>query len=165
MGAGLERLSRRAEQVLRALARWWRRGRVPLYDPEQLALSLAAPPPRERQTTTEADAPLVRQLREMHAGFNARCFGGALTPVEIIVSRRMRSRLGHYQLVRTGKPGLIAISQRHIRRHGWDGARETLLHEMVHQWQDERGLPVDHGAGFRRMARAVGITPRATRRV
>jgi len=38
---------------------------------------------------------------------------------------------------------------------------ETLLHEMVHQWQAETGAKVDHGAGFRRKARDVGIVPRA----
>jgi hypothetical protein len=33
------------------------------------------------------------------------------------------------------------------------------LHEMVHQWQDQNGFPVDHGRVFRRKARAVGIEP------
>ena len=152
--------------MLRAIATWWRRGRVPIVDPAQLALTLEAsqPAPLPLATTAE-DAPLVVRLRAMHAEFNARCFRGTLTPVEIIVSRRMRTRLGHYQLRREDVLGLIAVSRRHIRRHGWAGARETLLHEMVHQWQDEQGHPVDHGEGFRRMARAVGITPRATRRV
>lgn len=27
-------------------------------------------------------------------------------------------------------------------------ARATLLHEMVHQWQFEQGLPMDHGPTF-----------------
>jgi hypothetical protein len=34
---------------------------------------------------------------------------------------------------------------------------------MVHQWQDEAGFDVDHGAVFRRKARAVGALPVATR--
>jgi hypothetical protein len=37
------------------------------------------------------------------------------------------------------------------------------LHEMVHQWQAETGLPVDHGASFRRKAREVGVLPGAKR--
>jgi hypothetical protein len=41
----------------------------------------------------------------------------------------------------------------------------TLLHEMVHQWQAENGLPVDHRGGFRRKAREVGILPAARRPV
>jgi hypothetical protein len=39
----------------------------------------------------------------------------------------------------------------------------TLLHEMVHQWQAETGVPVDHGPTFRRKARQVGVLPGAKR--
>ena len=58
----------------------------------------------------------------------------------------------------------------HLRRHGWDEALHTLLHEMVHQWQDETGYPIDHGRdvpreGARGRDRAVRATsPLATRR-
>jgi hypothetical protein len=55
------------------------------------------------------------------------------------------------------------ISRRHLRRHGWTEALATLVHEMVHQWQDERGGPVDHGRAFRAKAREVGV-PAAARR-
>jgi hypothetical protein len=55
----------------------------------------------------------------------------------------------------------IAISARHCHRDGFASALETLLHEMVHQWQAETGRAVDHGREFRRKAREVGITPRA----
>ena len=78
----------------------------------------------------------------------------------------MKSRLGHYTWRgQEGRDAEIVISRRHIRRNGWDEAVHTLLHEMVHQWQDERGLPIDHGRGFRLKARAVGIVPRARRNV
>jgi hypothetical protein len=36
---------------------------------------------------------------------------------------------------------------------------------MIHQWQEESGLPVDHGPQFRRKAREVGAQPRAKRLV
>jgi predicted SprT family Zn-dependent metalloprotease len=78
----------------------------------------------------------------------------------------MKSRLGHYTL--RGQEQCdpeIVISRRHIRRHGWDEAVQTLLHEMVHQWQDETGQKVDHGREFRRKARQVGIIPLARRHV
>jgi hypothetical protein len=39
----------------------------------------------------------------------------------------------------------------------------TVLHEMVHQWQAETGQEADHGPGFRRKAREVGIAPVASR--
>ena len=55
----------------------------------------------------------------------------------------------------------IVISRRHARRDGWADVTDTLLHEMVHQWQDESGLPVDHRGAFRRKAREVGAAPAA----
>jgi hypothetical protein len=76
----------------------------------------------------------------------------------------MKSRLGHYSAATPG--GLaaeIAISRRHLRRHGWTEALHTLLHEMVHQWQDETGRTIDHGAAFRKKCREVGIAPYARR--
>jgi SprT-like family protein len=78
----------------------------------------------------------------------------------------MKSRLGHYtHRDKSGGGAEIVISRRHIRRHGWSEAIETLLHEMVHQWQDESGLTVDHGRQFRAKARTVGIAPSARRDV
>jgi hypothetical protein len=77
----------------------------------------------------------------------------------------MKSRLGHYLWSGQERAVEIVISRRHIRRNGFEEAVLTLLHEMVHQWQDERGLPIDHGSGFRQKARQVGITPRARRTV
>jgi hypothetical protein len=41
----------------------------------------------------------------------------------------------------------------------------TQLHEMVHQWQAEQGLPIDHGRQFRNKAVEVGIEPAARRRL
>jgi len=40
----------------------------------------------------------------------------------------------------------------------------TLLHEMVHQWQQECALPVAHDRAFRAKAREVGINPGAVRK-
>ena len=121
---------------------------------------------RRQEVTRSDDAPMARTLAEWHGRFNARHFHGQLTSVPIRVSRRLQSRLGHYNAAApTGEPAEIVIGRRHIRRHGWDEALHTLLHEMVHQWQDEQGLVVDHGSSFRAKARAVGITPLACRAV
>ena len=126
--------------------------------------SPCTPPRRER--THPDDARMAATLADWHRRLNAEHFGGALREVPIRVSRRMRTRLGHYSAAAPGgEPAEIAIGRRHIRRHGWDEAVHTLLHEMVHQWQDERGLPLDHGPAFRRRAREVGITPSACRAV
>jgi predicted SprT family Zn-dependent metalloprotease len=61
----------------------------------------------------------------------------------------------------TGGAAEIAVKRRHVQRDGWTEVRDTLLHEMVHQWQAERGHPADHGRSFREKAREVGIVPAA----
>jgi hypothetical protein len=119
--------------------------------------------PMRRERTHPDDEPLAERLSGWHARFNDEHFGGALRQVPVRVSRRMKSRLGHYTAGARGERGEIAISWRHIRRHGWDEALHTLLHEMVHQWQDESGRAIDHRAAFRAKAREVGIAAAARR--
>ena len=129
-------------------------------------IETAAPPARRRGGTHPDDLRFAARLTDWHAQFNAQYFGGALRSLEVRVSRRMRARLGHYTAAtKSGDPPEIAISRRHLRNHGWEEALHTLLHEMVHQWQDERGLAIDHGTTFRAKAREVGISPFARRTV
>lgn len=130
-----------------------------------------------RERTRPEDEPLATKLAEWHARLNEEYFDGTLRSVPIRVSRRMKSRLGHYsggrvdgrtggQGQQTATPlGEIAISWRHVRRHRWEEVVHTLIHEMVHQWQDENGLPIDHGPRFRAKARDVGIDAAAKRAV
>ena len=123
-------------------------------------------PPSRRERTHPEDQPLAEELAEWHHRYNERHFGGRLRPAVIRVSRRMRSRLGHYTAaIAGGEPAEIAISLGHLRKHGWDEVLHTLLHEMVHQWQDEVGHTIDHGATFRAKARDVGIAPLARRAI
>jgi hypothetical protein len=118
--------------------------------------------PRRRPASHPADAAIVERLRAAHTGLNAERFDGALGAVAIRVSRRMRSRLGHYSPGTRTEPE-IAIARRHVRRDGWASVLETLVHEMVHQWQHETGRPVAHDPDFRRKCREVGIAPHAKR--
>jgi hypothetical protein len=146
---------------------------IGLGAPVQLSLELEPKRPvRERregrrvERTHPADERFARDLARIHRELNVAKFGGGLSEIPVRISRRMKSRLGHYTL--RGQKNCdpeIVISRRHIRRHGWDEAVQTLLHEMVHQWQDETGRKVDHGREFRNKARAVGITPLARRPV
>jgi hypothetical protein len=119
--------------------------------------------PRARERLHPDDHPLAERLTAEHARLNVAHFQGVLRPMSVRVSRRMRTRLGHYTPALTHGTAEIVMSRRHLRRHGWDEVVDTLLHEMVHQWQDECGLSVDHGPGFRRKARDVGASPRAKR--
>jgi hypothetical protein len=124
------------------------------------------PRPARREHPRPGDAALLARLEAAHRRLNAEHFGAALGPIPIRLSGRMRTRLGELAVdLRTGRPTEIAISRRHLRRHPWDEVEHTLLHEMVHQWQAESGLAVDHGRGFRRKAREVGIEPQAKRTV
>jgi hypothetical protein len=107
---------------------------------------------------------IAAQLGAWHERYNARHFHGRLATIDIRISRRMKTRLGHYTVATPGgEAAQIAISRRHLRRHGWTEVLHTLLHEMVHQWQDESGRSIDHGATFRAKAREVGIAPYARR--
>lgn len=120
-------------------------------------------PIRRPEQPHPADDRWVQRLERSHAAFNAERFAGVLSQIEIRVSRRMRRRLGHYVVAEGAYPTAIAISRWHIRHDPWAEVLHTLLHEMVHQWQSERSLPVAHDRAFRRKAREVGIDPRATR--
>jgi len=116
-----------------------------------------------RPRTRPEERSLVAELVRCHQLYNAKHFHGHLKAISLRVSRRMRSRLGHYTCAAHGEPAEIALSWRHIRRDGWEEARHTLLHEMVHQWQDESGHAIDHGPKFRAKASEVGVAPFARR--
>jgi hypothetical protein len=163
------------DRVLRAIVRFLN-PRLPrpvrrLAEREFLGfpVELYAPPPRPRQGRERprpGDLVLLQRLASAHERLNGEFFGGVLGAIPIRVSGRMRTRLGELSVdVRTGKPTEIAISRRHLVRHPWTEVEHTVLHEMVHQWQAETGLPVDHGREFRRKAREVGIHAQAKRRL
>lgn len=120
---------------------------------------------RKRQSSRSRadDAAIIGQLQAEHAAYNATLFDSELGAVRIRLSRRMKNRLGHYMVAGGGQPAEIAMSLRHIERDSWDDVLHTLVHEMVHQWQDQNGMALDHGQTFRAKAMEVGISARATR--
>ncbi len=121
-------------------------------------------PARRHERSHPEDEALELELTAWHRLYNQRFFGGTLRPISIRISGRMRSRLGQYSAPSAyGEPAEIAISRAHIRRHGPAEVLHTLLHEMVHQWQAQRGHAIDHGPIFRAKARQIGIEPRARR--
>ncbi len=124
-----------------------------------------APPPVRRPERPRAEDPaIIGELEQWHREYNQRYFAGTLNDIRLRISGRMRSRLGQYMTASPyGEPAEITISRSHVRRHGWAETLHTLLHEMVHQWQAENGLAIDHGSLFRAKAREVGIVPHARR--
>jgi hypothetical protein len=160
------------DPVLAAIARW---ARPRLRRAERLAAGriLAAfpvhahiPPssaPRRRQEppVDPGGAARLERLEALYALFNVRHFGGALGEVELRLSARMRRRLGEFRPGSSSEPAVITLSRRHLRRDGWSRAADTLLHEMVHQWQAETGRPLGHGPEFRLKCAELGIEGRA----
>ena len=104
---------------------------------------------------------MIDRLNALRTEYNERHFAGTLPAIPIRLSHRMRTRLGELLASASGAAVGITISRRHIRRDGWNAVADTLLHEMVHQWQAANGHPLDHGREFRRKAMDVGISPRA----
>jgi SprT-like family len=122
--------------------------------------------PVRRERPRPGDLRLLHRLEELHRRLNAQHFGGMLSDISLRLSARMRSRLGELAIdVKTGRPTEIGLSRRHVARHPWSEVEHTLLHEMVHQWQAETGLLVDHGRTFRQKALEVGVLAAAKRTV
>jgi len=126
-----------------------------------------SPPRSERQERARpGDLRLLHRLETLHRELNQRHFSNALQPIRIRLSGRMRSRLGELSVdIRSGRPLELCLSRRHIARHPWSEVEHTMLHEMVHQWQAETGLGVDHGPSFRKKARDVGVLPASRRKI
>jgi hypothetical protein len=133
-------------------------------------VELYAPPPSRSPKPAERARPgdlrILHELAGTHQRFNQQHFEGRLQEIPFRLSGRMKTRLGEYSVnVRTGESVAITISRSHVRNEAWTEVEHTVLHEMVHQWQVETGMPLDHGPAFRRKAREVGIQPRARRHI
>ena len=161
--------------VLRAIVRFLNprvpRGLRRLAEREFLAFPVqdyaASKPCKPRlERPRPGDLALLHRLEMLHRELNLRHFNGTLGDIPIRLSSRMRRRLGELAVdLATGRPIEIGLSRRHLARHPWAEVEETMLHEMVHQWQAETGLRVDHGPTFRKKAREVGVLAAAKRRV
>jgi hypothetical protein len=161
------------DRVLRAIVRFLN-PRVPRLlrraaEREFLAFPVEAhapsPPRRCRpERARPGDVTQLHRLETLHRALNQTHFGGKLEQISLRLSSRMRTRLGELSIdLRSGRPLEITISRRHLARHPWPEVEHTMLHEMVHQWQAETGLRIDHGRTFRQKAREVGVLPAAKR--
>jgi SprT-like family len=117
-------------------------------------------PVAARRVVPAAHREWVARLTLLRDTLNRRHFGGRLSAIPIRLSERMSTSLGELRSDRAGRPTEIVLSRRHLVRDAWSAVTDTLLHEMVHQWQGEHGLPINHGQTFRTMAHRVGILAR-----
>jgi hypothetical protein len=104
--------------------------------------------------------------------FNAALFGGTLPPVMLTFSRRARA-MGFFaaeRWTRQGekggdKVGEIALNPDHLRELEAKESAQTLVHEMVHLWQDVYGHPSRrgyHNSEWADQMEAVGLMPSST---
>lgn len=94
-------------------------------------------------------------IRNWWKEFNAEYFNGELEmpdKFEITQSTRV---LGQFRAKYIGwdYETLIRISNYYDRDE--NGFKETLLHEMVHQWQYHHHYPIDHKTNFKRKANEI----------
>jgi predicted SprT family Zn-dependent metalloprotease len=97
--------------------------------------------------------PSAADLQVIFAMLNVRHFGGALRAYRIIFNPRLTSvagRIGH-------RPPVIELSPLLLAGHA-EQVKPTLLHEMVHAWLYQHGLPTGHGHDFKRKMSEVGLT-------
>lgn len=156
-------------EVLRAVARMYGRGRPAgrmaarevvreFIRTNPAAVATPVRPPRPRGLAP-GDAERIERLRAEFDRVNAAYFDGALPPVPIALSGRMRRRNGHFST----HPLEIVVSRRLFTEAAEGEAEHTLRHEMIHLWQHHTGAKPGHGADFRQWARRLGVHPRARR--
>lgn len=147
------------DEIIAAIARWTtpRIRRQERLEAQRVLATFPvhdhSPPaglPSCRPAVRPGDEQIFSRLHELHDRFNQAHFGNTLGRIRMALSGRMRRRLGEFRLSATGVHEIV-IGRRHLRRDGWKGVAETLLHEMVHQWQAETGRKLGHGREFRRM--------------
>ena len=95
-------------------------------------------------------------VERLYDSLNWQHFGGALPACRLELSRR---------LVRTAgkvwpRLRLIRLSLPYHERYGLEELSNTLLHEMIHLWLHEQGLPSGHTDRFRQKLREVGLPDR-----
>ncbi len=88
--------------------------------------------------TTKSD--LLKHLYSKHAEYNRRYFENALSHPLITIEKMNNRTLGNYTLHGSDSTGLnnhIRMNRTFCALNTEERIDETLLHEMVHQWQDE----------------------------
>ena len=98
----------------------------------------------------------VNHLLKLWNDYNEQYFNGTLLPVPIRITRA-RSYYGYFSVTESSGTGRICIS---ARLHSTpELVRDTLLHEMVHQWLYESGESdwEEHGTKFNDECNRIGI--------
>ena len=125
-----------------------------------------------RSARVRSDAPTPAQFgayNGMFDYFNGRLFGGSLPSVLLNFSRLNRT-YGFFAPERWAGQGKdraheISLNPQHLKTRKPEEVASTLVHEMVHLWQHERGEPSRSGYHNREWAEKmleVGLIPSST---
>jgi len=98
-------------------------------------------------------------ISRWHITYNVKYFGGSLCTPKFEISHSTRS-LGRFKCnYRVGLWAKIAYNETIIISNYYNRSerefQETMLHEMIHQWQAETYGVADHGATFKRKAAEI----------
>lgn len=121
-------------------------------------------------TTTNADPTdaQFQAFRSMFDYFNRALFGGALPPVILNFSRAANT-LGFFAPLRWEKgedtSHEISLNPAYLKHRDPRDVASTLVHEMAHHWQQERGKPGRrgyHNAQWAKKMETLGLMPSST---
>src|SRR6478609_4536093 len=100
---------------------------------------------------------VIWQVRNLFDEYNTKYFGGTLTRPTIRITRATKY-YGDFCVTESSGSPTLRLSGRLNRDP--ELLRDTLLHEMVHQYLWELGLPDWHGhaEAFQLEAQRVGVT-------
>ncbi len=101
----------------------------------------------------ENELPSAADLQLLFAMLNVQHFGGVLRSYRIVYNPRLTSVAGRIGY----RPPVIELSVPLLTAHP-DHVQPTLLHEMVHAWLQQQGLPSGHGSPFKAKMLEVGLS-------
>ena len=94
-------------------------------------------------------------IRKWWADFNDKYFAGILhAPTNIEITKSTRC-LGQFAATTNWFCSITTIRISNYYDRDERGFQETLIHEMIHQWQYEKHLPIDHKTHFKQMANRI----------
>jgi len=102
--------------------------------------------------TSATPLPSIADLQLLFAQLNLEHFGGVLRAHRIEYNARLTTCTGRICY----RPPFIELSLPLLARHPKQ-VEATLLHEMVHAWLHQAGLPSGHGSEFKAKMREVGL--------
>lgn len=99
--------------------------------------------------TSELVHSLYDELNQLH-------FNGKLPTCQLELSSRLTRTAGKIW----PKQRLMRLSLPYHQRYGLEELKNTVLHEQIHLWLHEQGLPSGHTPAFRQKLAEVGLADR-----